>query len=183
MTHWKRPWCWEGLRSGGEEGGRREDGWMASLTQWAWVRANSARQQRTGKPGVLQPTRLQRVEHDWATGQKQSPNPVTRVLIRSRDQALRDIRHVHTEGWPREKAASHKPRREVSPSPPCRRLGLEVSTLELPDHPLPFLTHPSAALGYGSLGKIIHHPPYLISLQVTIAYAPVIFAVCPHGTN
>ena len=108
---------------------------------------------------------------------------MTRVLIRSRDQALRDIRHVHTEGWPREKAASHKPRREVSPSPPCRRLGLEVSTLELPDHPLPFLTHPSAALGYGSLGKIIHHPPYLISLQVTIAYAPVIFAVCPHGTN
>ena len=78
---------------------------------------------------------------------------------------------MHSEGWSREdseKAASHKPRREVSPSPPCRRLGLEVSTLELPAHPSPSLTHPSAALGNGSLGKIIHHPPHLISLQVTV---------------
>ena len=33
-THWKRPWCWERLRAGGEVGGRRWDGWMASLTQW-----------------------------------------------------------------------------------------------------------------------------------------------------
>ena len=31
-THWKRLWCWERLRAGGQ-GGRR-DGWMASLTQW-----------------------------------------------------------------------------------------------------------------------------------------------------
>ena len=31
-THWKRPWCWEGLRAGGQGGCR--DGWMASLTQW-----------------------------------------------------------------------------------------------------------------------------------------------------
>ena len=33
-THWKRPWFWERLRAGGEEGDRGWDGWLASLTQW-----------------------------------------------------------------------------------------------------------------------------------------------------
>ena len=42
-THWKRPWCWERLRAGGEEGNRGWDGWMASLTQWTWVWTNSGR--------------------------------------------------------------------------------------------------------------------------------------------
>ena len=36
----KRPWCWERLKAGGEEGNRGWDGWMASLTQWTWVWAN-----------------------------------------------------------------------------------------------------------------------------------------------
>ena len=31
LTHWKRPWCWARLRTGGEEGDRGWDGWMASL--------------------------------------------------------------------------------------------------------------------------------------------------------
>ena len=39
--HWKRPWWWERLRAGGEEGNRRWDGWMASPTQWTWVWVNS----------------------------------------------------------------------------------------------------------------------------------------------
>ena len=42
LTHWKRPWCWEGLRAG-EGGGRGWDGWMALLTQWTWVSTNSRR--------------------------------------------------------------------------------------------------------------------------------------------
>ena len=52
-THWKRLWCWERLRAGGEGDGRGWDGWMASLTRWTWVWANSRRWWRTGKPGVL----------------------------------------------------------------------------------------------------------------------------------
>ena len=37
-----------------EKGGKRSwDGWMASPTQWTWVWANSGRQWRRGKPGVL----------------------------------------------------------------------------------------------------------------------------------
>ena len=30
LTHWKRPWCWEKLKAGGEGGDRGWDGWMAS---------------------------------------------------------------------------------------------------------------------------------------------------------
>ena len=42
-AHWKRPWCWERLRAGGEGGDRGWDGWMVSSTQWTWVWANSKR--------------------------------------------------------------------------------------------------------------------------------------------
>ena len=37
LTRWKRPWCWERLKAGGEGDDRGWDGWMASLTQWTWV--------------------------------------------------------------------------------------------------------------------------------------------------
>ena len=37
LTHWKRPWCWERLKVGGEGDDRGWDGWMASPTQWTWV--------------------------------------------------------------------------------------------------------------------------------------------------
>jgi len=30
LTHWKRPWFWEGLKAGGEGTDREWDGWMAS---------------------------------------------------------------------------------------------------------------------------------------------------------
>ena len=42
-TAWKRPWCWERLKAGGERGDSEWDGWMASLTQRTWVWANSGR--------------------------------------------------------------------------------------------------------------------------------------------
>ena len=41
-THWKRPWCWERLMAG-EWDDRGWDGWIASLTQWIWVWANSGK--------------------------------------------------------------------------------------------------------------------------------------------
>ena len=40
-TDWKRPWCWERLKAGGEGDDRGLDGWMASPTQWTWVWASS----------------------------------------------------------------------------------------------------------------------------------------------
>ena len=67
LTHWKRPWCWERLRAGGEGGDREWDGWMASPTQWTWVWASSGSWWWTGKPGVLQSMASQRVRQDWAT--------------------------------------------------------------------------------------------------------------------
>ena len=42
-THWKRPWCWERLKAGGEGNDRGWDGWMASPIQWTWTWANSRR--------------------------------------------------------------------------------------------------------------------------------------------
>ena len=49
LTHWKRPWCWERLKVGGEVDNRGWDGRMASLTQWTWVWASSRRWWRTGE--------------------------------------------------------------------------------------------------------------------------------------
>ena len=43
QTHWKILWCWERLQAGGEGDGRGWDGWMAPLTRWTWVIANSGK--------------------------------------------------------------------------------------------------------------------------------------------
>ena len=67
LTHWKRPWCWEGLGAGGEGDDRGWDGWMASPTPWAWVWVNSGSLWWTGRPGVLRFTGSHRVRHDWVT--------------------------------------------------------------------------------------------------------------------
>ena len=47
LTHWKRPWCWERLKAGGERDDRGWDSWMAvwvaSQTRqtWVWVSSGS----------------------------------------------------------------------------------------------------------------------------------------------
>ena len=67
LTHWKRPWCWEGLGAWGEGDDRGWDDWMASSTWSTWVWVNSGRWWWTGKPGVLWFMGSQKVGHDWAT--------------------------------------------------------------------------------------------------------------------
>ena len=67
LTHWKRTWCWERLRAGGEGDDRGWDGWMASPTRWTWLWVNSGSWWWTGRPGVLRFMGSQRVGHDWAT--------------------------------------------------------------------------------------------------------------------
>ena len=66
LTHWKRPWCWEGLGAGGEGDDRGWDAWMASPTRCTWVWVNSGSWWWTGRPGVLWFMGSQRVGHNWA---------------------------------------------------------------------------------------------------------------------
>ena len=63
----EKPWCWEGLGAGGEGDHRGWDGWMASLTRWAWVWVKSRSWWWIGSPGVLQSMGSERVGHDWVT--------------------------------------------------------------------------------------------------------------------
>ena len=67
LTHWKRPWWWEGLGAGGGGNNRGWDGWIASPTRWTWVWVNPGNWWWTGRLGVLQFMGSQRVGHDWAT--------------------------------------------------------------------------------------------------------------------
>ena len=66
-THWKKPWCWEGLKARGEGGDRGWDGWMAPLMRWTWVWVGSGSWWWTGKPGELQSMGSQSVGHNWVT--------------------------------------------------------------------------------------------------------------------
>ena len=65
LTHWKRPWCWEGLGAGGEGSDRGWDGSMVSPTRWTWVWVDSWSWWWIGRPGMLRFMGSQRVGHDW----------------------------------------------------------------------------------------------------------------------
>ena len=78
------------LRAGEEEGNRGWDGWMASLTQWTWVWANSRSWWRTGKPGMVQSMESQRVRHDRAMEQQKYMHTHT---------------HIHYKWWRRESSS------------------------------------------------------------------------------
>ena len=67
LTHWKRSWCWERLRAGGEGGNRGRDGWMASLTQWRRVWVDSGSWWWAGRLAVLWSMGLWRVRYCWVT--------------------------------------------------------------------------------------------------------------------
>ena len=89
LTHWKRPWCWERLMTGGEGDDREWDGWMASPTRWTWVSARSGSWWWTGRPGMLQSMGLQRTRHNWVTElnwtetKYQFPDPTCLFLART----------------------------------------------------------------------------------------------------
>ena len=61
----KRSWCWESLKAGGEGDERGWAGRMASPTQWTWVWVSSGSWRWTGRPGACSPWR-HRIGHDWA---------------------------------------------------------------------------------------------------------------------
>jgi len=65
LTQWKRPWCWERLKAGGEGDNRGWDGWMASPTPWTWVWESCWSWWWTGKPGMLQSMESQTEQLNW----------------------------------------------------------------------------------------------------------------------
>ena len=89
-THWKRPWCWERLKAGGEGDDRGWDGWMASPTRWTWVWVSSGSWWWTGKPGMLQSMGLQRVRHGLVTKHQHIHTLVCNLesILKSRDITL-----------------------------------------------------------------------------------------------
>ena len=99
LIHWKRPWCWERLRAGGEGGDRRWDDRTASLTQWTWVWANFRRWWRTGKPGVLQSMELWRVRHDWVTEQQWGSSEPLSDTVTAEDKMLEAEWRRHHFVW------------------------------------------------------------------------------------
>ena len=74
------PWCWERLKAKGEGSSRGWDGWIASLTQWTRIWADSDWWWRTEEPGVLQSmgSQSQTGLSDWTTpkmGEGAGPEP------------------------------------------------------------------------------------------------------------
>jgi len=60
------------------------------MTQWTWIWTSSGRSWRTGKPGVLQSLRWQRVRCDWATEQQRVPETsrCPRLVLTGKAQRL-----------------------------------------------------------------------------------------------
>ena len=73
------------VKAQGEGGDQGWDGWIASPTQWTWTWANSRRQWRTRKPGMLQSMEWQRVRDDLVTEQ-QFWSMVTKATVFTRGE-------------------------------------------------------------------------------------------------
>ena len=70
QSPWKRPWCWERLKAGGEGDNGGWDVWMTSPIWWTWVWVGSRSWWWTGKPDMWQSMGSQRVRLNWATEQQ-----------------------------------------------------------------------------------------------------------------
>ena len=108
---WRADWLKKTLMWGKTEDKRSCRGWdggRALLTQWTWIWANSRRQWRTGKPGMLQSLGSQRVRHNLVTEQQQQQGPVLELLcpvnlwvsdysLKYSMESFRDIRRMVTK--------------------------------------------------------------------------------------
>ena len=110
-VHWK-DWCWSwnsstlatswrvdslektlilgGIgcrRRRGQQRMRWLDGWMASLTRWAWVWVNSGSWWWTEGPGILRFMGSQRVGHEWATDRTELRTALQLKLIEKQNKS------------------------------------------------------------------------------------------------
>ena len=83
LTHLKRPWSWERLRTGGEGDDRGWDGWMALPIWWIRVWVDSRSWWWTGRPDVLRFMGSHSVGHDWETELNWSKIEVTTIFWRN----------------------------------------------------------------------------------------------------
>ena len=83
LTQWKRPWCLERLKAGGEGDNRWWDGWMASPTRWIWVWASSGSWWWTGRPSVLQSMESKRVRHNCVVEVTETTELTSRHILGS----------------------------------------------------------------------------------------------------
>ena len=81
------------IEDGKRRGDRGWNGWMASLTQWTWVWANSGTWWWTGKPGMLQSLGSQIGGHDWVTELNMSQGAV--MIIHSFPSLFFQIRKFY----------------------------------------------------------------------------------------
>ena len=103
-THWKRPCCWERLRTRGEASNRGWDGWMASPTRWTWVWANSGRSWRSRKPVMLQFIVFQRVRHNLVAEQQSVAHqaPLSMEFSRQEYWSMLPFSYSRRSSWPRD---------------------------------------------------------------------------------
>ena len=81
LTPWKRPWCWERLKTGGEGDDKGWDGWMATPTQWTWVWGNSVTPWTTRLPCPSLFPGVAQIHVHWVTDALQPSHPLLPLLL------------------------------------------------------------------------------------------------------